>query len=129
MSAPIKPPGGGPGRPVPPGADPSGPTSGGAGRPDAAGGSFREALEGARGAEAAGTSPALGADDPIVQDLRAGRIGPTEAVDRMVRRALEAPAASRLSPVLRSELEGHLRRTLQDDPTLAALVRDLSRGG
>ncbi|MFW6052078.1 MAG: hypothetical protein ACODAU_12950, partial [Myxococcota bacterium] len=88
---------------------------------------FADALDAAGAAEAAGAR-AADAVRELGAALRAGEIAPAEALDRLVQRALEAPEAQALSPVLRSELEAHLRRTLAQDPTLAALARDLERG-
>jgi hypothetical protein len=133
MSSPIKPsdgsarPPGGPG-----GADGSAPAGqGGARRPDEAGHAFHGALERAGAGGAPEGAAGVGRANPveaIVEDLRAGHIDATDAVERLVQRALEGPAAA-LPPARRAELEAHLRRSLRDDPTLAALTRDLSRGG
>lgn len=122
MSSPIKPP-----RGAPPGPAPEGPHKGEGGAAEAP---FRKTLERSDAADAdpAVAVPTAAAEDPILRDLQAGRIEPAEAVDRMVQRALEAPAVAGLSPAMRAELEDHLRRSLSDDPSLAALARDLSRG-
>lgn len=122
MTSPIKPPGGGP--PKVPGAD---------AQPDptkakGAGGSreaFEAALDGVdRGRDAQAAAPV----DAVVADLRAGRIDAAAAVDKMVQEALSAPGVASLDAAARAELEAHIRHTLEDDPNLAALVRDLDTG-
>jgi hypothetical protein len=77
---------------------------------------FHEALERAE-------APAV-ADAPA----RGERVGGPELADLLVERALASAAAAGLSPAKRAELEAHLRRTLRDDPAVASLLRDLSRG-
>lgn len=129
MSGPIKPPGGGPPGPSgPDGAD-------GAGKPQSVDGpseAFRETLERTDQASEAGASeapPQAEGIQAVADDLRAGRIDTSEAVERLVQRALESQAAEALPPAMRAELEQHIRRALADDPSLAALTKDLERGG
>jgi hypothetical protein len=126
MSSPIKPPGGKPAGGVSP-EDVAG--TGSAKGPGKAAEAFRDALEGARGADA---STAAGAADPVravAADLAAGRIDAATAVDRLVARALESGGARGLPPVRRAELEALLRASLAEDPTLVSLTKDLERGG
>lgn len=130
MSSAIKPPGSGP--------------VGGAGAPPESGApvegspsDFRAELEKAGAADATqsgDTSPAsqvAGSRAELLRsladDLRAGRIEPQHAVDRLVERTLRSGAAASLPPARRAELEALLRSTLDDDPTLASMQRDLSR--
>ncbi|HEY8427236.1 MAG TPA: hypothetical protein VIL20_02635 [Sandaracinaceae bacterium] len=122
MSTPIKPPGG------PPGAAPSdGPD---AARVEGRPGELRELVEEAFEAdrdrqvaiEGASTSP-LGS---IQADLMAGRIDVDQAIDRLVDRAIAS--ASALPAAHRAALEAQLRAALVEDPTLAALRKDLERG-
>lgn len=128
MSAPIQPPGGGSG---PPGGigGPEGP--GAADSPVRSDGTGPDGVDAPEPAEAPGVTAAAQAPTPVQEvaaEVRAGRLDPSEAVERLVQRALASPEASALSPALRIELETHLRATLADDPTLAALTRDLERG-
>lgn len=130
MSSPIKPPGSGPPRGV---GSADGPAKPGA--PSATerpGETFGDAL-----GRAAGGAPGERATGPAVVDalremaesIRSGRIDSAQALDQLVRRAMEAPEVAALTPAGRSELESHLRQVLADDPSLAALVRDLQRSG
>ena len=122
MTSPIKPPGGGP--PKVPGADAQ-PDPRKAERSEGAREAFETALEGTpKGADAAGAAPV----DDVVADLRAGRIDAAAAVEKMVQEALSAPGVAQLDAAARAELEAHIRQTLEDDPNLAALVRDLEQG-
>lgn len=138
MSSAIKPPGSG----GPVGGAGAPPESGGARPVEGASEEFRAALENAGEADAskaAGASASAGGAAPaegsraallrsLAEDLRAGRIDPQQAVDRLVDRTLSSGAAASLPPARRAELEALLRSTLDEDPTLAAMQRDLSRG-
>ena len=120
MTSPIKPPGGGP--PKPPGgpeglSKSQGPR--GADGPDDA--RFRDAVADKPEVGAAG------AVDPVVADLRAGRIDAAEAVDRLVARAMERVPPG-VTEAGRAELEAFLREQLAEDPTLSEMVEDLERG-
>ena len=122
MTSPIKPPGGGP--PKVPGAD-ARPDAAKPQRSDELRQAFEAALDGAApGAEAQRAGPV----DGVVGDLRAGRIDAVAAVELLVQEALSAPGVAQLDTAARAELEAHLRHTLEDDPNLAALVRDLDQG-
>ena len=70
---------------------------------------------------------ALDAVRSIADGFRAGAIDSNLAIERLVERALSSPAAGKLSALQREQLEGLLRGALQDDPTLAVLIRDLER--
>ncbi len=122
MTSPIKPPGGGP--PKVPGAD-ARPESTKAQRSDESRQAFEAALD--QTAPSAEAQKA-GSVDGVVEDLRAGRIDGAAAVDRLVQEALSAPGVAQLDAAARAELEAHIRHTLEDDPNLAALVRDLDQG-
>lgn len=63
------------------------------------------------------------------EDLRAGRIDPRQAVDRVIERALTTGLAAALPPVRRAELEALLRGLLAEDPTLVSMQKDLARDG
>ena len=116
MSTPIKPPGGTPGTSDASGVEPTGE------EPDVAraGGSFRAAVDGARAA-----GPPAVAVGPLEAELRAGRITPEAAIERLVERALAS--ASALPEGRRAALEAQLRDALAADPTLIALRKDLER--
>jgi hypothetical protein len=121
MSSPIKPPGKPPGTP---------PASESASGPSKA--SFDAALDEAARTEGAGEARGVVSSEALAElarDVAAGKIDPSEAVDRLVARALEGPTAAVLPPAKRAELEAHLRRALTDDPALAALTQDLERSG
>ncbi|MCA9612847.1 MAG: hypothetical protein H6722_22080 [Sandaracinus sp.] len=121
MTSSIKPPGSGP-KPI----DPVG-ASKDADRTDRTRTeAFDEALEAARAPATSATAPA-GAVSGVVEDLRAGRIDAAAAVDRLVADVLNGPMAAGLDDRGRAALEAHLRASLEDDPNLAALVRDLER--
>jgi hypothetical protein len=87
---------------------------------------FDEALE---AAQTPSTTPAqsTGAVSDVVADLQAGRIDGPTAVERLVTDVLNGPMAAGLDAQGRAALEAHLRASLEDDPNLAALVRDLER--
>ncbi len=124
MTSPIKPPGGAP--------PPLAPNEAAQGSGPKAAEGFREALDVGAPSEVSEASNASGTEalsgvDSVVADLRAGRIDATEAVERIIAETLQGPMASMLDAAGRSELEAHLRATLEDDPNLQALVRDLER--
>jgi hypothetical protein len=48
-------------------------------------------------------------------------------MEMLVERALDRASPARLSAQERQQLESLLRAALQDDPTLAAMIRDLER--
>jgi hypothetical protein len=120
MSSSIKPPGSGGPKPI----DPVG-ASKDAERSDRARAErFEEALEASRTPSttaASSTSPVAG----VAADLQAGRIDGATAIDRLVADVLNGPMAAGLDARARAALETHLRASLEDDPNLAALVRDL----
>ncbi len=131
MSSAIKPPGSGP-----VGGAGESPESGGARPVEGSSEDFRAELDKAGEAKSAGvdtaTAPVEGSRAELVRslaaDIRAGRIDPQQAVDRLVERTLSSGAAASLPPARRAELEALLRSTLEGDPTLEAMQRDLSRG-
>lgn len=122
MTSPIKPPGGGPNGPSSPDG-PKGPESvEGPSEP------FQRSLDRASDSEASGEAAGPEGVRAVADDLRAGRIDATQAVERLVERALEGVATEALPPAARAELEAQLRRAIADDPNLAALTKDLERG-
>lgn len=64
----------------------------------------------------------------LADELRAGRITPSEAVEAMVQGALASPMAKRLGPEALARLESVVREQLANDPALSALIGDLDRG-
>jgi len=127
MSAPIKPPGGPP-KPPPDEMGKVGDVSGPAGSSEA----FRKHVETASPvdapAPAAPGSEAIEVARRLATELRSGQIDATEAVERLIERAMGGGAAASLPPARRAELEAFLRRSLAEDPTLSALTEDLERG-
>lgn len=138
MSSAIKPPGA-PGASGPIGAGDAGATPSVDGTSEA----FRDELSKASESDAsnattsnattsnATTSRTTGRADAVralSDELRAGRVDPQQAIDRLVDRALSTGPAASLPPARRAELESLLRASLEEDPTLAAMQKDLSRG-
>lgn len=125
----------------PPGIGPSGAPAAGGAMPavGATGDAFRAELErtaaasgtpettGPSGAAPAAATPHAARIRSIAEDLRAGRIDATQAVERLLERTLSVGPAALLPPARRAELEALLRGLLQDDPTLSAMQRDLAR--
>lgn len=118
MTGPVKPPGGAP-PPAAPDA-PEGPRSGG----------FAERVAGATVPD----PPARVGEGPsavvqaLLAELQAGTLDGAGAVDALVRRALESPAAAALTAEGRARLEAVLRDAVADDPHLSSLVRAVDRG-
>lgn len=77
-------------------------------------------------ARAAGAAPA----DPVrnvAADLRAGRITPQQAVDRLVEQTLSRRAGPQAPEAVRARLRASLVGLLASDPHLADLVKRLER--
>lgn len=121
MSSPIKPPDG-----LPPVSveGPQGPDS--PERAEEAREAFAEAIERKADAPLSGAE-ARGPLDGLADALRAGTIEPDQAVDVLVRRAMQTPGTEHLSPSARAALESHLRGLFVDDPAFGGLLKDLSR--
>lgn len=123
MSSPIKPTDGLPSNPVEglSGAESSE-------QADEARAAFTDALErNAEVAAAGGSSESQGPLAGLAEALRAGTIEPDQAVDVLVKRAMESPGTEGLSPTARAALESHLRGLFVEDPTFGGLLKDLSR--
>jgi hypothetical protein len=124
----------GPGSGAPPdGADAPDKTSkadGGKGveKPDAAGRSFAETLGAGRPAQPTSAKGAT-APDPltadIAADLKAGKIDPKAALDRVVERVLDQQLGANAPAALRAELRDALRDTISSDPMLTERLRGL----
>jgi hypothetical protein len=77
--------------------------------------------------QAARAGTAVDPVQAIADALRSGEIDAGTAVERLVERALARASGVELSGLDRGQIESFLRQALQDDPTLAAIVRDLER--
>lgn len=93
---------------------------------------FRASLDATRPADAtkatgAATSTELSTTE-LASAVKSGAIEPSAVIDRLVEKALSAPAAQGLTDAGRLELERALRSALAEDPTLLALQADLGRG-
>jgi hypothetical protein len=73
-------------------------------------------------AAAAGSSDVQGPSEALLARLSAGEVTREQAIEGLVREALEANGAAGLSGARRSELEAILRSALLDDPTLGRLL-------
>jgi hypothetical protein len=89
---------------------------------------FRASLEAA--GEVAPTSTAasqgVGTVAELAGALKTGALEPSSVVDRLVEKALAAPAARGLTEAGRAQLERTLRTALAEDPTLLAMQADLA---
>jgi hypothetical protein len=90
--------------------------------PEGAGAAFRAAV-----ADAGKTAGAAGDVASIANEIKAGTLSASDAVERLVQRALSSGAASMLPPAQKERLAELLRAQLAEDPTLQALQRDLGR--
>jgi len=120
----IKPPGGAP-LPIQPSTTPAG--DAGAAE-QAAGPSFRQALDSAAGTgqvqQPAAAAPGSVTADPIAelaQAVRAGALSREQALERLVERAVSGVGAE-LTQTQRAELSAVLREALQNDPALRELT-------
>ncbi len=92
--------------------------------PEGAGAAFRAAVD----AQATGGPTAAGRPEitAIASEIKAGTLGTSEAMERLVQRALSSGAAATLPPAQKERLAELLRAQLAEDPTLQALQRELS---
>jgi hypothetical protein len=89
---------------------------------------FAEAVDrtGSPSAAAAPSEAArLGPVADIVADLRAGKISPEVALDRVVDRVLTLKVGPDAPPAVREQVGAALRQALEDDPLLADKLRAL----
>jgi hypothetical protein len=77
--------------------------------------------------EQAAPAASVDAVSQTATDLKSGAIDAAAALERVIAAALSAPEAQLLDEGGRAQLEAHLRATLEDDPALVQLVRDLER--
>ncbi len=111
---------------------PDEPAAGGPGKAGGATETFAEHLDGHIGPEAAqaGGAEAARAADPVpgvAADLRAGRITPEQAVDRLVEATLSRRVGAQAPEAVRARLRASLVELLATDPHLADLVQRLER--
>lgn len=85
------------------------------------GASFRATLD-----AAASASGSVATTNDIASSIRAGTLSAQQAIEALVERALNAPAARGLTDVGRADLARHLRSALAEDPTLRAMQANLS---
>lgn len=82
-----------------------------------------------KGALAAGksakTQKAVAVSD-IGADLKAGKLTPQAAIDKVIERVLDRQVGRKADVSLREKLGAAMRESLTDDPTLAAKVRALA---
>ncbi|MBX7191977.1 MAG: hypothetical protein K1X94_07965 [Sandaracinaceae bacterium] len=88
---------------------------------------FRATLEASRSISSTEASGSVGSTAELAAAVKSGTIEPSAAVEQLVARALEAPAARGLTEAGRAQLERALRGALANDPTLLALQADLGR--
>jgi hypothetical protein len=67
-----------------------------------------------------------GSVSDIGADLKAGKITPQAAIDKVIERVLDKQLGQRATVALREKVGAALRESLADDPLLAAKVRALS---
>jgi hypothetical protein len=87
-------------------------------------------VAGARQEPVQKTEPGGAAADPlqaIASALRSGEIDAGRAVEMLVERALARVSGTELSGEERQQIESFLRAALQNDPELAAMIKDLER--
>jgi hypothetical protein len=89
---------------------------------------FRETLGASSQASGTSGAQAPGELGQLASELREGRLTPEQVIEALVARQLRSHAAQMLQPAQRAELETLLRSRLEEDPTLLALGRDLTRG-
>jgi hypothetical protein len=88
---------------------------------------FRASLESSREVPPtrASASEGIGHVAELAGALKTGAIEPSTVVERLVEKALAAPAARGLTDAGRAQLERALRTSLAEDPTLLAMQADL----
>ena len=63
----------------------------------------------------------------IGADLKAGKLTPQAAIDKVIERVLDRQVGSKAGTAIREKLSAALRESLADDPLLAAKVRALGQ--
>jgi hypothetical protein len=89
---------------------------------------FRASLEatGEVAPTSTGATQGIGTVGELAGALKSGAIEASAVVDRLVEKALAAPAARGLTEAGRAQLEQTLRTALAEDPTLLAMQADLA---
>jgi hypothetical protein len=62
----------------------------------------------------------------IGAELKAGKLTPEKAIDKVIERIVDQQVGAKASPTVRGQISTALRDSLADDPLLAAKVRALS---
>jgi hypothetical protein len=93
--------------------------------------SFAETLAAGRATPSAPVAPrATGAVDPLTSDiaaeLKAGKLAPEAALDRVVERVLDKQLGANAPAALRDQVRNALRDTISSDPMIADRLRGLS---
>jgi hypothetical protein len=63
----------------------------------------------------------------IGADLKAGKLTPQAAIDKVIERVLDRQVGRKAGPAVREKLGAALRESLADDPLLAAKIRALGQ--
>jgi hypothetical protein len=77
-------------------------------------------------AKAEDTRQAVSVSD-IGADLKAGKLSPQAAIDKMIERVLDRQVGRKAGAAVREKLGAALRESLADDPLLAAKIRALGQ--
>jgi hypothetical protein len=93
--------------------------------PEAAKGAAAPGIEAAHGAAAPGIDAAAIVAD-ISSELRAGRITPQAAVERVIERILDRQLGADAPATIREQVGSALREALESDPLVGEKVRALS---
>jgi hypothetical protein len=62
----------------------------------------------------------------IGAELKAGKLTPGKAIDKVIERIVDKQVGAKASPKVRNQISAALRDSLADDPLLAAKVRALA---
>jgi hypothetical protein len=91
---------------------------------------FASKLAGATAHAANASKPARSAKAISVSDigaeLKAGKLSPEKALDKVIERIVDKQVGVKASPTVRQQISAALRDSLADDPLLAAKVRALA---
>jgi|SRR5450631_679036 len=84
-----------------------------------------ESADAANAAKPMRSAKAISVSD-IGAELKAGKLTPEKAIDRVIQRIVDKQVGAKASPTVRSQISAALRDSLADDPLLAAKVRALA---
>jgi hypothetical protein len=97
--------------------------------PETSGRTFAETLGAGRSVkDPAATKGAAGVDpltSDIAADLKAGKIDPKAALERVVERVLDQQLGTNAPPAVRAQLRDALRETISSDPALTDSIKTL----